>query len=131
MSLSQFFNFVVLTSSTTEQSTSNMTSAFMNIGLIVVFGVFAYFVIFRPQKKREQAEAELRKSIEIGDEIVTKDGIVGIVVRKSDDTLIIETGNERTKIRIKTWAVLENSTLLEQKNKEKAQEQAKKMKKPE
>ena len=55
----------------------------------------------------------MRDSVQIGDEIVTKGGIVGLVIRKSEDTLLIETGGEKNKIRIKTWAVQENVTANE------------------
>ena len=49
----------------------------------------------------------------VGDEVVTGGGIVGIVVRTGGDTVVIETGGERHKLRIKTWAISENVTATE------------------
>ncbi len=64
-----------------------------------------YFLLFRPQQKKRKQEEEMRKSIAIGDEITTIGGIIGKVISiKSDsDSLIIESGSD--KIKIKNWAV--------------------------
>ena len=79
--------------------------------IILIF----YFLILRPQKKREKEEKAMRESIAIGDEIVTIGGIIGLVVRQTEDTLVIETGGDRSKLRIQKAAVRENLTALERK----------------
>src|SRR5699024_12257899 len=56
------------------------------IFLIVLF----YFLLIRPQRKRDKAEREMRNSIEVGDEISTIGGFIGRVVNIKDDVLIIE-----------------------------------------
>lgn len=75
----------------------------------VIYGiviVIFYFALIRPQKKQRQQEEQMRSNIEIGDEIITIGGICGRVVsKKEDDTLVIETGAERAKIKIKNWAI--------------------------
>ena len=77
----------------------------------VIIGVF-YFAMIRPQSKRRKKEEAMRKSVEIGDEITTIGGICGRVVSlKEDDTLVIETGADRAKIKIKAWAVGSNDTI--------------------
>lgn len=86
------------------------------IAQVVFFGIvilFFYFVLIRPQKKKDKETKEMRASIQIGDEITTVGGIVGIVVRKSEDTVVIETGGDRSKLRVKLWAVQENATVHE------------------
>lgn len=71
----------------------------------VIFGA-GYFFLMRPQQKKKKKEEELRRNVEIGDNIITIGGIVGRVVGvKEDDTLVIETGTDRAKIRVKRWAV--------------------------
>ena len=55
----------------------------------------------------------MQDNIQIGDEIVTIGGIVGLVVRRGDDNVVIETGGERNKMRIKLWAISENTSALE------------------
>ena len=91
-------------------TTSAMLS--MLITFVPLFAVF-YFLIVRPQKKREKEEKEMRESISIGDEIITIGGIIGLVVRQTDDTLVIETGGDRSKLRIQKSAVKENVTARE------------------
>ena len=91
------------------QSTAGSGSVFFNFVLpLVLMFVIIYFMIIRPQKKQDQALKDMQNSLEIGDEIVTRDGIIGMVVRINSDNLVIETGGDRNKIRIKTWAVSEN-----------------------
>ncbi len=72
--------------------------------LIALFGLM-YLVMIKPQQKRKKQEEELRKSIVIGDEVITIGGIIGRVVSIKDDTdsLVIETASD--KIKIKKWAI--------------------------
>lgn len=84
----------------------------MFIPLILIF-VLMYFLMIRPQKKKEKETKAMQSNIQIGDEIVTIGGIVGLVVRKGDDNVVIETGGEKNKMRIKLWAVSENATANE------------------
>lgn len=87
------------------------------IMMVALFAVM-YFVMIRPQKKRQKEEQEMRSSLEIGDEIVTIGGIVGKVVTIRETDLIIETGSDRNKMRIERWAVNTNRTKTEQRQKE-------------
>ena len=77
-----------------------------------------YFMMIRPQKKRQKEEQEMRSSLEIGDEIITIGGIVGKVVTIREQDLVIETGADRTKMKIQRWAVNTNVTKTEQHKKE-------------
>ena len=72
--------------------------------LILLFVVF-YFFLIRPQKKRDKAEKEMRDSIKVGDEISTIGGFIGKVVSIKDDTLVIESTADRTKLKLYRWAV--------------------------
>jgi preprotein translocase subunit YajC len=90
----------------------------MSMGMIILVygGLFAvmYFVFFRPQSKRRKAEEKMRNSIEVGDEITTIGGICGRIVSiKDDDTYVIETGTDRSKLKIKKWAIGSNETIKE------------------
>ena len=72
---------------------------------IVLIIVLMYFVMIRPQKKQQQQEKAMRDSLRVGDDITTIGGIIGRVVNAKEDTLIIETGADRSKLTIKKWAV--------------------------
>ena len=78
--------------------------------LILIFVVF-YFLLIRPQKKREKAATEMRNNVGVGDEVVTQGGIVGRVVSVKEDNIVIETGSERSKVRIKRWAIAAVETI--------------------
>lgn len=87
------------------------------IMMVVLVGVM-YFLMIRPQKKRQKEEQEMRSSLEIGDEIITIGGIVGKVVTIREEDLVIETGADRTKMKIQRWAINTNVTKTEQHKKE-------------
>jgi len=75
------------------------------IFMIVIFGLLMYFMLFRPQKKQQKAVEEMRSSLRVGDEIATTGGILGKIIQIKDDFIIIETGNDKTKLKITKWAV--------------------------
>ncbi len=74
------------------------------IMLVAVFVVFYFFGI-RPQKKQEKQAADMRNNLQVGDEITTIGGIIGKIVSIKDETCVIETSRERTKMRILKSAV--------------------------
>ena len=76
----------------------------MLLPIILMVAVF-YFVGIRPQKKQEKEAKAMRDGLAIGDEIVTIGGIVGRIVNKREDSIVIETSSDRTKIKIETWAI--------------------------
>ena len=76
------------------------------IGIYVVFYALLYLIFFRPQQKKRKKEEAMRKNAEIGDEVTTIGGICGKIVGiKDENTLILETGSDRAKIRVKRWAI--------------------------
>ena len=84
----------------------------MLIPLAIMFALL-YFVAIRPQKKRDRELKEMQESLQVGDEVVTGGGIVGIIVSVGEDTVVIETGGAKHKLRIKNWAITENVTAAE------------------
>ena len=85
-----------------------MPEFFTNYGgiiLIVVMFVAMYFLMIRPQKKQEKETNNMRNNLQVGDEITTIGGIIGKIVSIKDETVMIETGHDRTKIRILRTAV--------------------------
>ena len=70
-----------------------------------------YFLLIRPQKKKDKQDAQMRKNLQVGDEVVTAGGVVGIVFSIKEDTVVVETGGDRSKIRVKKWAIAQNLTV--------------------
>ena len=75
------------------------------IGMLVVMFVAFYFFGIRPQKKQEKETNAMRNALTVGDEITTIGGIIGKIVSIKEETVMIETGHDRTKIRILKSAV--------------------------
>lgn len=73
--------------------------------LVVVMVAVFYFFLYRPQKKQEKAAAEMKNNLEVGDEITTIGGLIGEIVSIKEETCVIETSKERTKIRILKSAI--------------------------
>lgn len=72
---------------------------------IVLLIILFYFMLIRPQKKRDKAEKEMRNSITVGDEISTIGGVIGRIVSIKDDTFVIETSGDRSKLKMYRWAI--------------------------
>lgn len=71
------------------------------IGLAVVF----YFMVIRPQKNQEKEAAKMLSELSVGDEITTIGGIIGEIVSIKDETVLIESSRDRTRIRILKSAI--------------------------
>lgn len=76
-----------------------------NLLPIVLMVAIFYFLLIRPQRKRDKEEREMRNSIQVGDEISTIGGFIGKVVSMKDETLVIETSADRTKLKLYRWAI--------------------------
>lgn len=80
------------------------------ISTIVPFALviaIMYFMLILPQKKKDKKLQDMRGSLEIGDGVTTIGGIIGRVVTIKEDTVVIETGTDRSKLRLKRWAISE------------------------
>ena len=69
------------------------------IGFWVVYAAFliglTYFVAIRPQNKEKKKMAELLASVAVGDTVLTSSGFYGVVIDMTDDTVIVEFGNNK------------------------------------
>ncbi len=103
-------NYLMLLEASTSASGKG---SFQMIILIVLLFVGMYFLMIRPQKKQQKKEQEIRENTQVGDEITTIGGIVGKVVTVKEDSLIIETGADKNKMKITRWAIQTNVTANE------------------
>ncbi|MFZ5351405.1 MAG: preprotein translocase subunit YajC [Bacillota bacterium] len=81
---------------------------------VLLIGVF-YFLLIRPQQKREKETQKMRSSVKEGDEIVTIGGIYGKIINAKEDELTIEVGADRVKLKIARWAVGKTVSTSEEK----------------
>ena len=98
-------NLFVATSLLGGGGEGGIGSVILPVAMVVVFGVFFYFFMIRPQKKQEKEVNEMRNNLAVGDEITTIGGIIGKVVSIREETVLIETSHDRTKIRLLRSAI--------------------------
>lgn len=82
-----------------------MSQSMMQLLPLLLLIFIMYFLLIRPQKKREKAVNAMRNAVKVGDEIVTIGGICGKVVKTKDEMLTIQVGADKTKFEIMRWAV--------------------------
>ena len=84
-----------------------MQGSLGSILMLVLLFVAMYFLMIRPQKKKEKKIQEMRDSLSVGDEIITIGGIIGKVVKTKDESFVLQVGADKTKIEMARWAVSE------------------------
>ena len=77
----------------------------LSLGIIAIVIVAFYFLAIRPQKKQERAAQDMRNNLSVGDEITTIGGIIGKIVSIKEETMVIETTRDHTRIRLLKTAV--------------------------
>ena len=91
-------------------ATGGMGTVGMIIYLVVIFGAM-YLLLIRPQRKKQKEEKKMRENLQVGDEIVTIGGIYGRVISLKEDTMVIESLSDHSKITIARWAMQSNLTV--------------------
>lgn len=74
---------------------------------VLLLGALFYFLIIRPQRKRQKEEQNLKSSLCLGQEITTIGGIVGTIVNIKDDEITVQTSLDNTLMTFKDWAIRE------------------------
>ena len=76
----------------------------MILMMVVLIAVF-YFFMIRPENKRKKKAQEMRDNLSVGDTITTIGGIIGKIVAVRDNTIVIETSDDRVRMQLTKWAV--------------------------
>jgi len=74
------------------------------IPLIILLGLM-YFLMIRPQNKRDKETKAMRNALQVGDEVVTIGGICGKIVKTKDETVIIQVGADKVKFELLRTAI--------------------------
>lgn len=97
------------TSTATE--TSGAASLLATALPLIIMIAAMYFFIIRPQKKKEKEEKKMRDNLQVGDEILTIGGIYGRVISLKEDSIVIESKSDHSKMTIARWAMQQNLTV--------------------
>ena len=95
----------LLDEAATATTGTGMGQSWISIVMLLVLVVVFYFFMIRPQKKQEKETNAMRNGLQVGDEVTTIGGIIGKIVSIKDETVVIETTHNCTKIRILRTAV--------------------------
>ena len=106
--------FLIMTSQAAAANTDAAAGGALGIltmliplaAMVLIF----WLLIIRPEKKRTREMQNMINSLQVADEVVTTGGIIGLVVSISKDTILIETGSDRTKIRVLKSAIAKCNT---------------------
>lgn len=79
----------------TEDAAAAAGSSVIMVGYIVVLVVVFYFIMVRPQKKEQKRMAAMLSELSVGDAVLTNSGFYGTIIDITDDTVIIEFGNNK------------------------------------
>ncbi len=70
----------------------------MMMPLIIIFGVM-YFLVIRPQNKKQQEHQNYLDNLKAGDRVVTQGGLLGKITRVESDVVVLDLG-DRVKVRV-------------------------------
>ena len=79
----------------TDENSQSPWTMIIYLAVIVVFFVAMYFIAIRPERKREKQQKELLASMAVGDTVLTTSGFYGTVIDITNDTVIVEFGNNK------------------------------------
>lgn len=82
-----------------------MGGSMFSILILILLFVVMYFLMIRPQKKREKETNAMRAGVQVGDEIVTIGGICAKVVKTKEESIVIQVGADKVKMEVMRWSV--------------------------
>ena len=103
-------NFEFLTLADNAKNPGGASLILMVLVYAVLFGAM-YLIFIRPNRKKQKEEQKMRENIQVGDEIVTIGGIYGCVISLKEDSMVIESKADRSKMTIARWALQQNLTV--------------------
>ena len=77
----------------------------INLSPFILLIVLMYFLMIRPQKKKDKQIKDMRNSLTVGDEIITIGGICGKIVKTKDETIVVQVGADKVKFEMMRWSV--------------------------
>jgi preprotein translocase subunit YajC len=95
-------NAIVL--ATGQSSGASTGAALLQLGIFLLIPVAMYFLLIRPQRRRQREQAAMQASIGVGDEVMTTSGMYGFITGFDGDIVWLEI-DDNVQIRIARAAV--------------------------
>jgi len=67
--------------------------------MLVMFGIF-YFILIRPQVKKQREHQSMLQKLGKGDEVITRGGVIGKITGISDDGVVVLELQEKVRVRV-------------------------------
>lgn len=97
---------------------SNNTAGVLAPLLItVVFFVIMYALMIVPDKKRRKKYDQMLNDLKVNDEVMTRGGIIGKVIKIEDDNIILESGPDRVRFKMSKRSISTVNTKEEKEDK--------------
>ncbi len=104
--LNQIANSTLLTvANDGAQSAAGGASMISSLVIMVLMFVALYFIMIRPQKKKDKAVKDMLAALKVGDRILTIGGIYGTITQVREDQVVIAVGAQKTTMHMARWAV--------------------------
>ena len=79
--------------------------SFASFGILIVMFVIFYFILIRPQRKKDKQVKEMLNNLKAGDRICTIGGIYGTITGLKDDTITLSVGKDNLSMVVARWAI--------------------------
>ena len=96
---------VAASDATAAATTGGLMEMIPSLIIMVAMLVGMYFLMIRPQNKKDKAIKEMLNNLKVSDRICTIGGLYGTVTAVKDDTVTIKLGSEQNTVVIAKWAV--------------------------
>ena len=90
---------------TQDEMMGQMMGSYASIALLVLMFVVFYFILIRPQRKRDKELKEQMSKLSVGDRVVTIGGLVGFVANIKDNEITISTSAANTLVTFTKSAI--------------------------
>ena len=90
---------------TTATPTASWTDMIPTIVMMVAMIAVFYFLLIRPQRKKDKAVKDMLGSLKVGDRICTIGGIYGTIAALKEDTVTLKVGSQENVVVFARWAV--------------------------
>ncbi len=84
-----------------------MTGQYSSIIFMVAMFAIFYFMLIRPQRKRDKEIKEMRAALKRGDEVVTIGGIYGKIIKVNEEVVVVELDHAKQRLKMAKWSIRE------------------------